>query len=263
MLLQRCVEVISAGRDNGDIGSNYTKIRDYALKFSPVAILLENSSSLIMQMHPELLKRTVGWDHEFNALDNFYYASNGKLRFRNSSPEYGLHAEKPDLSELTPGIPLNLTLQVPFEHMHPLGKEAFRYLRDIMSFLKSHHRGQTFVVHTGLDEVVQCRAECSRNIAVRGTTIPAGASMFVDNHKKFCDSLALQCIFPQGAGTYRTPDVYLTFMQDAHYSVRSSVVRRRACARPVGPGIDSKVTKRSAGLTRGSGPVCTTSYFDP
>ena len=99
--LRRCVEVISAGRDNGDVGSNYPRVRDYAVKFRTDVIVFENSSSLVMQLHPELLKRGFGWDHEFNALDNFFYDRGGKLQFRASSSEYPLHTVKPDYPELT------------------------------------------------------------------------------------------------------------------------------------------------------------------
>jgi len=35
-------------------------------------------------------------DHEFNALDNFFYDKQGALQFRPMSPEYPLHATKPD-----------------------------------------------------------------------------------------------------------------------------------------------------------------------
>jgi len=128
--LQRCVEVISAGRDNGDIGSNYPRIRDYAVRFHPDAILLENSNSLVMQLHPILLKTGFGWDHDYNALDHFSYSEQGILQFRAWSAEYGLHAVKPDFTPLVPGVPLMQTLYMPLQKMPSTGIEAFQYLSD-------------------------------------------------------------------------------------------------------------------------------------
>lgn len=220
VLLQRCVEMISAGRDNGDIGSNYLRLRDYAIKFRPDVILLENSSSLAMQLHPRLLKLVTGWDHAFNALDNFYYDANGLLRFRSWTLEYALHATPPSFSELTPGVPLTKTLQVPFTHMHPWGRETFRYLADIMTYFKTHHPEQRFIVHTGLDEA-QCRDACNTMATPRnGARVPLGASTFVANHKAFCEKHGLECIHAPFPAGYNTPDTYLTFVSDGHYSVR-------------------------------------------
>lgn len=220
VLLQRCVEVISAGRDNGDIGSNYPRVRDYAAKFKPDAVLLENSSALVAQLHPRLLKLATGWDHAFNALDNFYYDATGILRFRPWTSEYALYATPPDFSELTPGVPFTRTLQVPFAHMHPWGKEAFRYLSDIMIYFKTHHPEQRFIVHTGLDEA-QCRDACNTMATLRSRgKVSTGASTFVANHKAFCEKYGLECIQPKFPEGYNTSDTYLTFVNDGHYSVR-------------------------------------------
>jgi hypothetical protein len=218
--LQRCVEVISAGRDNGDIGSNYPRIRDYAVKFRPDAILLENSSSLVMQLHPELLKRGFGWDHEFNALDNFFYDSSGKLEFRPSSPEYPLHTVKPDYPELTKGVSFFGTLTVPFADMHPSGVEAFKYLADIAAYFKAKHPDQRFVIHTALNEA-QCRDACNTTVTLPGgKVVPVGAATFAANHRTFCEKSGIECIHPRDVTGYSTPDTYLTFIRDGHYSVR-------------------------------------------
>jgi hypothetical protein len=218
--LQRCVEVISAGRDNGDIGSNYARIRHYAIQFNPAAILIENSSSLMMQLTPLLLKKTVGWDHTNNALDNFYYDAEGRLQFRPGVQDYGVYASKPDSSPLLPGVPLHLTLQIPFDLMPKEGQEAYRYLGDIMAFLAREHPEQKFVLHTSLDEVTQCRKQCTIPLQLPdGRSLTAGASVFVANMREFCATRKLQCLFPAGADEFRTLDRYLTFEQDAHYSV--------------------------------------------
>ena len=50
----KCVEVISSGRDNGDLASNFPILRDYGTKMQPDVALFENSSALIMQMQREM-----------------------------------------------------------------------------------------------------------------------------------------------------------------------------------------------------------------
>jgi hypothetical protein len=218
--LQRCVEVISAGRDNGDIGSNYPRVRDYAIRFSPDIILLENSSSLIAQLHPELLRRGFGWDHEFNALDNFFYDPAGVLRFRPWSAEYPVHATKPDFPEYLPGVAFTRTLQLPFEVMPAIGKEAYRYLADIMAYFKGAHPEQNFVIHTGLDQA-QCRDRCDATITLpSGVQVPVGATTFAATHREFCERHGLRCVAPADTRGYGTPATYLNFINDGHYSVR-------------------------------------------
>jgi hypothetical protein len=218
--MQRCVEVISAGRDNGDIGSNYPRVRDYAVKFRPDAIVIENSSSLVTQLHPELLKRGFGWDHEFNALDNFFYDTGGKLEFRAWSPEYPLHTVKPDFPELTKGVAFFRTLHVPLPDMHAWGVEAFKYLTDIVGYFRTRHPEQRFIVHTALDQA-QCRDACNTTVKLPdGKTIPLGADTFAANHQAICEESGIECIRPHETTGYNTPETYLTFIRDGHYSVR-------------------------------------------
>jgi hypothetical protein len=220
VLLQRCVEVISAGRDNGDIGSNYPRVRDYAIKFKPDAILISNLNALVMQLQPQLLKLAIGWDHESNALDNFYYDAKGRLTFRPWAKDYPLYTIQPDFRPLTDGVALFQTLQVPFQYMHPLGKEAFRYLGDIMRYFIQHHPDQRFILHTGIDEA-QCHGYCNSPVKLKnGVTAPMGAATFVANHGDFCKRNGFNCIHPQHAESYDTEATYLTFINDGHYSVR-------------------------------------------
>lgn len=218
--LQRCVEVISAGRDNGDIGSNYLRVRDYAVRFSPDIILLENSSSLIAQLHPEMLRRGFGWDHEFNALDNFFYDAKGVLQFRPWSLEYPVHSSKPDFPEYLPGVKFMRTVQLPFAIMPAIGKEAYGYLADIMAYFKRAHPEQHFVIHTALDQA-QCRGRCDATIAMpNGDNVPVGATTFAATHREFCQTHGLRCVAPSDTQGYDTPATYLTFVNDGHYSLR-------------------------------------------
>ena len=231
--LRRCVEVISAGRDNGDIGSNYPRVRDYAIRFSPDIILLENSSSLIAQLHPELLRRGFGWDHEFNALDNFFYDKAGVLQFRTWSAEYPVHSTKPDFPEYVPGVSFTRTLQLPFPAMPPIGKEAFQYLADIMAYFKRAHPDQRFVIHTALDQA-QCRDRCDSTITMPdGAKVPVGATTFAATHQEFCDKHGLLCVAPAETRGYDTPATYLNFINDGHYSVRGHQWLARELARAI------------------------------
>jgi len=217
---QKCVEVISAGRDNGDIGSNYPRIRDYALHFKPDAVLLENSSSLVMQLHPKLLRLGFGWNHDFNALDHFSYSGQGEIEFREWSSEYALHASKPDYTPLQSGVPLMRTLQVPFAYMHPDGKEAFKYLVDILNYFKKAHKDQRFILHTGLDEA-QCVGRCMTAVVVPGgVRVQTGAKAFTENHTMICGKAGLECIHPAYPVDHETKDTQLTFLHDGHYRIQ-------------------------------------------
>jgi len=218
--IQRCVEVISAGRDNGDIGSNYPRVRDYAVRFKPDLILLENSSALVMQLQPELLKRGFGWDHEHSALDSFFYNKEGVLELRPWSADYGLHATKPDFPEYLPGVSFFRTVQLPLQHMPAIGRDAFRYLADIMAYFQRRHPDQQFVIHTALDEA-QCRERCETPVKnATGIEVPAGAATFVSTHRQICERHRLNCIYPTDTRGYGKPETYLNFVNDGHYSVR-------------------------------------------
>ena len=234
--LQKCVEVISAGRDNGDIGANYPRIRDYAVRFKPNAILLENSNSLTMQLHPKLLRLGFGWDHNRNALDNFSYEQ-GKVAFREWSSDYALHATKPDFTPLQPDVPLMRTLQVPLKRMHPYGVEAFTYMTDILDFLRTTHPDQRFVIHTGLDEA-QCIGRCMSKLPGKSED-EVGARTFVKNHRKICVERGLTCIHPTFPEQYESRDTQLTFLFDGHYRIQG----HQWLARELAEGWKDLITK--------------------
>lgn len=117
--LQRPVEVISLGRNNGDIAVNFAYVRDLAVKFNPDLILMENGSSLMMQLHPDLLHRMHGFDPSHSPLDNFVYTSPGNLAFRPWSRDWAGYCTKPNITELTPGIPFGQTLRYPHLLRYP------------------------------------------------------------------------------------------------------------------------------------------------
>jgi hypothetical protein len=218
--LGRCVEVISAGRDNGDIAANYRRIKNYAVLFKPDAVLLENGDSLMVQMQPDLLRRYLGADAEHNMLDNFYYVAPTKLAFRELSADWPLHAGKPDFTPLVPGIPLMSTLLVPFADMPPAGHEAYAKLGDVMAYIKHEFPTVRFVVHSGLDQAIcVANGDCDKTVTLAdGRTTRMGAAVFIENLRSFCAEKKLDCINPVVPDENKTVEGRLTFRYDAHYS---------------------------------------------
>jgi hypothetical protein len=219
--LGRPVEVISLGRNNGDLGANFPRVRDIAIKFNPDVILFENGSFLMMQLHPELLRRRTGNDPDHTHLDRFYYAPDGTLTFRPYCPDWPIYAGKIDTSELTPGIPFEETLRVPFANMHPFGRESYQYLADIMRYYQAAFPRMQFVLHTGLDQA-QAHGKNYRTVQVASAaSVPVGAAVFMENIEQLCRQHGFICIQPAlPQGFNETPQTYLTFINDGHFSPR-------------------------------------------
>jgi hypothetical protein len=219
--LGRPVEVISLGRNNGDVAANYPRLCEFAVKFNPDVILFENCTALMMQLTPELLRRKFGYDHANGPFDNFYYDPSGKLTFRASAGDWPVHTQKPDTSDLIPGVPFGDTLSVPLKHMHPLGHEAYRYLADIMHYYEWKFPGQKFLLHTGLDQA-QSHGSYGRTTKLPdGTVVPVGVEVFMKNMEEFCNKEAIGCVQPALPRGYNDrPETFLTFINDGHYSPR-------------------------------------------
>ncbi|MCC6534016.1 MAG: carboxypeptidase regulatory-like domain-containing protein [Burkholderiales bacterium] len=218
--LGRCVEVVSVGRDNGDIGALFRAARDYAIKFAPDVLLIENSNYHLMQIHPELLRRAIGWDQTHSPLDSFYYDDAGKLRLREESNKYPLFVTPPNQAELVPGVNFWKTMMVPHEHMHRYGREAWKYFVDIVRHYQEQFPGPRIVVNTGLDQA-QCKNECeTRLMLADGKQIVAGTRVLLDHYRKLCEKEKLDCINPDIPAGYEHPPVLLTFVHDGHFSVR-------------------------------------------
>lgn len=217
--LGRCVEVISAGRDNGDLGANYRTIRDYGMKFEPEIVVIELMSALVMQMGPDLLRRTIGWNYEHSALDNFYFDSNGKLTFRPWDPSYPLDAVKPDSAPLIPGLDLWKSLHIPYDRFASQTKEAFQLYAAIIERLKVEFPNTRFVLATGRDQA-GCRNEsCNGQFTLSdGPTVSMGVSTLLDNFSKLCHDSGVTCIHPP----LPRPDeaAGLLYQNDGHYSVQ-------------------------------------------
>jgi len=217
--LGRCVEVITAGRDNGDVGANYRTIRDYGMKFEPDIVVIELMSALVMQMGPELLKRTIGWNYEHSALDNFYFDSDGKLSFRPWDPSYALDAVKPDAAPLIPGLNLWKSFHIPYGRFAPEAKDAFQLYAAILERLKGEFPKTRFVLATGRDQA-GCRDQsCDGQFTfVDGQTVSMGVSTLLDNFSKLCRDSGAICVHPPLPQPDEAPG--LLYQNDGHYSVQ-------------------------------------------
>lgn len=218
--LGRCVEVISAGRDNGDIGSNYRRIRDYAIRFKPEIILLSISRSTIMQLQPSLLKSGFGWDHEHSPLDHFDY-DDGKLSFHLWDPNYALHVSEPDFKSPVPGVAFFDILNLPWNDLPKEGREALKYMGDIVTYFHMHHPGIRFVPYTALDQM-QCIGAC-RDYHLKssdGSNVLA-MEMLRQNIDRTCQEYGLECLdLPIPPADTVDPSKRLVFYNDGHYNIR-------------------------------------------
>jgi hypothetical protein len=239
--LGRPVEVVSLGRNNGDVAANYIRVRDFAVKFRPDVILLEHGSFLMMQTHPELLKRMHGYDPAHTHLDNFYYDDKGVLMHRPSCADWPLYVQKADLSKLIAGVPFYDTLRVPYTHMHPWGKESFKYLKDILRYYHTQFPDQKIWLHTGLDQA-QAYGKYGRTAKLADdTVVPVGVEVFMEHMKDFCareGEVCIQPALPQGFGD--TPETYLTFRSDGHYCPRGHQWLARELSTGIATRVDGK-----------------------
>lgn len=217
--LGKCVEVISAGADNGDLGVNYPRIRDYTSKFKVSHTLVSMAASLVQQVNPQMLRDGLGLDPENSSLPNFYYDKDGKFTFRTASPVYPVFMTKPTYPEYAKGIRFAHTLSVPFEVMPTQGKDAFKYWTEIVNYIGKNNPGQHFIFHTGVDQA-QCRKNCKTTITLAdGKKVPAGAKIYAENLTKYCNKSLYNCINPQFSANYADRPNLLTFEFDGHYSI--------------------------------------------
>ena len=221
MRLGRPVEVISLGRNNGDVAANFPRVADFAVRFEPDVILLESGSFLMMQLQPELLHRMHGYDPAHTHLSTFYYDERGVFTFRPSAEDWMLHVDKPNRAELVPGVPFDDTLRVPAANLHPLAVDAFKYLAEVMRQYRKEFPKNRFMLNTGLDQA-QDHGKFGRTTTLHdGAKIPIGAEVFLENMKAFCAKESIECLNPAiPKGFNETPDTYLTFVNDIHYSPR-------------------------------------------
>ncbi len=223
--LKRCVEVLSAGRDNGDIGANYPSIRDYAAQFKPDIVLIEIQATLLLQLDPVLLKQKLGWDPDNSAVGRIDYGADGRMAFKPPNVNFLLYAEQPDPRQYVPDVHFSDTLKVEWHMLPEVARKTFRYLVDIVKFYRETFPGLRFVLQTG-SEQAQCGpfATCTDRIvtAADGSKFKVGLDTFLNNLERVCRDNALECINLPHYRHEGDPKMPLIFTLDGHYNVRGN-----------------------------------------
>ncbi|MGY3692529.1 hypothetical protein ACVIGA_002609 [Bradyrhizobium sp. USDA 3240] len=216
--LGRCVEVISAGRDNGDLAANYRVIRDYIMKFDPDVVLIEQMSGLATQMNPRILKSTLGWSYEHNVLDDFDLGANGALTFRPWDPSWALDAVAPTNEQLIKGLGIFESFSIPYADFAPEAKASFDLFAAITRKLSTDYPKTRFVLTTGHDQAVCRRSNnCDGTFAMPdGRTVRKGTAQLLENFARLCEQASIDCVQPP----IPPAEENLTYQHDAHYSVR-------------------------------------------
>ncbi|UGY01377.1 hypothetical protein [Bradyrhizobium quebecense] len=217
----RCVEVISAGRDNGNLGANYRAIRDYGMRFDPDIIVFEHNAAYALQLNAALIKKSLGYNYEHSPLDNFYFDKGGQLTFRNWDAVWALDAVAPDPSPLLPGLPMYQAFSIPREDFIPEAKASFDLLLAIIKKLKSDFPRTHIAMLTALDQA-NCRKSttCASKITLPDQrTVPMGIEQELQNFSALCKEAGISCIqapTPDGSVAGHEP---LQYADDAHFSV--------------------------------------------
>ncbi|MGY3583076.1 hypothetical protein ACVIGB_007860 [Bradyrhizobium sp. USDA 4341] len=242
--LGRCVEVISAGRDNGDLAANYRVIRDYIMKFHPDVVLIEQMSGLATQMNPRMLKSTLGWSYEHNVLDDFDLGANGALTFRPWDPSWALDAVAPTNEQLIKGLGIFESFSVPYSDFAPEAKASFDLFGAIAKKLKSDYPGTRFVLATGHDQAV-CHGSnnCDGTFAMPdGRTVRKGTAQLLENFAMLCEQASIDCVQPP----VPVAEENLTYHHDAHYSVRG----HQWLARHFADQLAAMLSRPASGITK-------------
>jgi hypothetical protein len=222
--LNRCVEVVSAGRDNGDIGANYPTIRNYAVRFKPDIVMIEIQPALLMQLDPALLRQMLGWDPENAVIGRIVYGADGRMKFQPPNlSNYLLYVTQPDPREYVPGVGFYDTLKVEWNRLPDPAQRAYRYLVDIVKFYRETFPGVRFVLHTGTEQA-QCgpSSSCTDRVvtATDGTTFKVGLDTYLKNFKRVCRDGALECISLPHYRFETDTRLPLIFTLDGHYNIR-------------------------------------------
>lgn len=231
--MRRCVEVISAGRDQGEIGVAYEQLKGLVAEFHPDLVLLEITEWGMLQIQPDLL-RAQGWDPEYPPHGGFYRDNDGNLQFRPASAEYPFHASKPDDDARFEGIPLAQVFSVSADHLPAVAKDALRYAADILRFYKRQFPGTQFALYTGFDQGQCVRWQnCTHQEIYDGVTMNVGADAFVANITTVCQVAEVGCIHPHVDPGLGRPETLISFKYDSHYSVRGHQWLARELARGI------------------------------
>jgi hypothetical protein len=167
------------------------------------------------------MKLYFGWDFYRSPLNHFEF-SNGTMSYRSSDSNYGLYSTKPDLAvELVPGVSLSDTLMVPWGRLPKEGREAYKRMGDIMTYIQERHPKTRFMLYTAMDQM-HCSDGCLDRIVRQpdGATIKIGVETLLQNIGRTCDYYGIECVdvaFPPRADN---PAEKLFLFGDEHYNKR-------------------------------------------
>ncbi len=218
--LGRCVEVISAGRDNGDPGAVYPAVRDYLAPLAPDLLIVEHMQLLGLQMQPELLRRLLGWSFDYSPLPHFL-VRDGVATFAPSDDSWPLSVSKPDRSPMKPGVPFLQTLSLPTADLPPEAVEAWRALEAVLRAYRTLMGATPVALQTGAD---QARCHLARSCGPRlvwpdGTSITGGVGVFMEHVARACEAAGTICLQPPVYA--HAPGLEdLTYRDDGHYTLR-------------------------------------------
>lgn len=220
--LGRCVEVISAGRDNGDLAANYRVIRDYIMKFQPDVVVIEHMVGLATQMDPRILKSTLGWNYEHNVVDNFYFDASGALTFRSWDPSWALDAVAPTNEPLVRNLGTADSFTIPYAGFPPEAKASFDLFAAIAQKLRNDYPKTRFVMATGHDQAgCRRRNNCDGTFEMPdGRVVRKGVLQAMENFAKLCEQAGIDCVQPPVPEIPSAADETITYAYDAHYSIR-------------------------------------------
>jgi hypothetical protein len=215
--LGRCVEVFSIGRDNGDIGTHYKRVKHFITKYKPDLFMFEEGSGLMFQIQPQLLKLFLGYDFDHNIFPHFYYDKDGSLKFNEEDGTYGMYASKVDHSPLVDDVPLASSFSVPVENMHEYAHDSWKYFKDIYKVYTELFPEQKFAFQTGMD-IARCQYPCTESKSSSGYSY--GPKEYIRNFKNFADKEGILSFHPDITDEYNHLTTQLTFLYDSHYSTR-------------------------------------------
>jgi hypothetical protein len=235
--LNRCVEVLSAGRDNGDIGANYPSIRDYAVRFKPDIVILEIQAALLMQLDPVVARQMLGWDPEKSGIGRVVYGADGQMKFQPPNPNYQLFIGPRDWAvQYVPGVAFIDTIKVEWDKLPEAAKDTYRYLVDIIKFYRKTFPSIRFVLQNGTEQI-QCgpNLSCTDRVvtATDGTKFKVGLDTYLANLERVCRDSALECISLPHYRYEDDPKLPLIFTHDGHYNIRGHQWLARELAKQI------------------------------
>ena len=195
--LGRCVEVISAGMDSGNLGSYFRIVRDYVMRFEPKLITFDLGWSAINSINPVILRKAFGISPKKNKYDNFYFDEDGQLKFRKRSKIWPRFAKKKEKgARFDNGMGVTTALWFPISDQPPAVAQTWKYLREILAYYQNEFPQTKFGLHT-ISEVTKLYQDKIKNFTLSsGKKTKFSRGMMSKNIKQFCAENDIFCIIP-------------------------------------------------------------------